>query len=187
MKAKEQNVPVLRFPGFSGEWRKEKLGKISLQITSGSRGWAQFYTPTGDKFIRMTNLQRDGNIRLILDDLKYVTLPENSTEGARTSLQTGDILISITAELGKIGLITENLGKAYINQHTALVRPQADATEPAFLAYSLAQPSSNKRFNRLNDSGAKAGLNLRTIRAFLFSAPSLPEQKKMACFIWPQK
>ncbi|PLX49795.1 MAG: hypothetical protein C0613_06365 [Desulfobulbaceae bacterium] len=176
-------VPELRFPEFEGEWEATQLSKLSSQVTSGSRDWAQFYTPKGDKFIRMTNLPRDGNIRLILDDMKYVTLPLNSSDGLRTSLKTGDILISITAELGKIGLIPENFGKAYINQHIALVKPRIDLTAPTFVAYFLALTSSNNRFNRLNDSGAKAGLNLKTIRAFEVNTPPLPEQQKIAAFL----
>ncbi|MBT1815206.1 hypothetical protein KK061_00005, partial [Enterobacter hormaechei subsp. xiangfangensis] len=118
-------VPKLRFTGFNEPWSETSLGKISSFITSGSRDWAQYYSDCGDKFIRMTNLVRDG-ITLNLSDLKFVRLPENSNEGKRTALQHHDILISITAELGKLGWVPDDLGTAYINQHTALVREGAN-------------------------------------------------------------
>lgn len=38
-------------------------------------------------------------------------------------------------------------------------------------------------FNRLNDSGAKAGLNLQTIRDFPVRFPPLPEQRKVAAIL----
>ena len=41
----------------------------------------------------------------------------------------------------------------------------------------------NNNINRLNDSGAKAGLNLPTIRSFPIRMPSLPEQQKIADFL----
>ena len=59
-----KNVPTLRFPEFEGSWQNLKLESISRTITSGSRDWAQFYSDSGDKFIRMTNLPKKG-IRLI--------------------------------------------------------------------------------------------------------------------------
>jgi type I restriction enzyme, S subunit len=176
-----KNVPALRFPEFEGEWMNFKLGSISKTITSGSRDWAQFYSESGDKFIRMTNLPKKG-IRLNLDDLRFVSLPENSSEGKRTSLEYGDILISITAELGKIGWVPRDLGLSYINQHVALVRLNSKV-DSQFIAHHLSTNRSNVRLNRLNDSGAKAGLNLPSIRSLSLTIPSLLEQQKIASFL----
>ena len=176
------SVPALRFPEFEGEWEENRLNSVVETVTSGSRDWAQYYSDTGAKFIRMTNIPRDG-IRLLLSDLKYVALPASGSEGARTSLQGGDILVSITAELGKIGLVPGDLGEAYINQHTALVRPNKEKVVPDLLAQLLATKSSKKRLNRLNESGAKAGLNLGTVRSFRVCLPKHDEQKKIAGFL----
>lgn len=164
------------------DWERYALGKITETITSGSRDWAQYYSDVGSKFIRMTNLPRDG-IYLKLDDLKYVDVKSDSSDGQRTSLNPGDILISITAELGKIGWVPDNLGEAFINQHTALVRLKSKFTDPKFVAYLLSSKEMNHKINRLNDSGAKAGLNLSTIRAIPLSLPPLPEQRKIAAIL----
>ncbi|MFP3343016.1 restriction endonuclease subunit S [Halomonas sp. SIMBA_159] len=168
-------------------WTPTKLGHISSLITSGSRDWAKFYSDTGSKFIRMTNLRRDG-IHLKLDDLKFVNIESGSADGKRTSLQAGDILISITAELGKIGWVPPGLGDAYINQHTALVRVLPTEAEPKFVAYLLASKPYHRRINALNDAGAKAGLNLTTIRSLPLALPDISEQKKIAQILstWDQ-
>ncbi|EGR4314335.1 restriction endonuclease subunit S [Vibrio cholerae] len=160
-------------------WKSVRLNKLSEFVTSGSRDWAQYYSDKGSKFIRMTNLPRDG-IYLKLEDLKFVDVKSDSADGKRTSLQYGDILISITAELGKIGWVPDNLGEAYINQHTALVRPKASKCDSKYIAYLLSSHTMNHRINRLNDSGAKAGLNLPTIRSIPLIIPPLPEQRKIA-------
>ncbi|EGQ9297135.1 hypothetical protein HJ171_19660 [Vibrio parahaemolyticus] len=178
----QMNVPKLRFNGFEGDWISHRINDVSECVTSGSRDWAKYYSDKGDKFVRMTNLGREG-INLLLEDMRYVSIPTGGSEGQRTSLQENDILISITAELGKIGIIPKDFGTAYINQHTALVRVNQQVNAK-FLAQNLATKKSNKKINRLNDSGAKSGLNLSTIRNFEFTAPtSLPEQKKIASFL----
>lgn len=178
----QMNVPKLRFDGFEGDWSSYRINDVSECVTSGSRDWAKYYSDKGDKFVRMTNLGREG-INLLLEDMRYVSIPKGGSEGQRTSLQENDILISITAELGKIGIIPKDFGTAYINQHTALVRVNQQVNAK-FLAQNLATKKSNKKINRLNDSGAKSGLNLSTIRNFEFTAPaSLPEQQKIASFL----
>ncbi|EEV25172.1 restriction modification system DNA specificity subunit [Actinobacillus minor 202] len=156
-------------------WESVRLGDIAITVTSGSRDWAQYYSDTGAKFIRMTNLNRNG-ITLLLDDLKFVNVQSNSADVKRTSLQANDILISITAELGKIGFIPENFGEAYINQHTALIRIDPNKAHAKFIAYVLSSVAINKTINSLNDAGAKAGLNLPTIKALSLKLPSIEEQ-----------
>jgi len=128
----------------------------------------------------MTNLPREG-IRLSLSDLRFVKLPDDSSEGQRTSVRQGDVLISITAELGKIGYVNfEPEQPTFVNQHVCLVRPKSASIAPEFLAAFLAAAPQRRMFNRLNDAGAKAGLNLQTIRDFPVSFPSLPEQRQIA-------
>lgn len=151
------------------------LGEISSLITSGSRGWADFYSETGSLFLRMTNLPKDG-IGLLLHDNKFVTLPSSSSEGKRTNVQKNDILISITAELGKIGFVENDLGEAYVNQHVALVRVSSPDASPKFIAHYMAAAPQRKLLQCLNDAGAKAGLTLQTINKFPVALPPLPEQ-----------
>jgi type I restriction enzyme S subunit len=152
-----------------------------MLVTSGSRDWAQHYSEMGSKFIRMTNLSRD-QIDLLLDDVRYVDVSSNSSDGRRTSLISGDILMSITAELGKIGVIPDGFGEAYINQHTALIRLN-EGVNPRFIAQLLGTKRQNKKINKLNDAGAKAGLNLPTIKSLEIAIPESGEQKKIASFL----
>lgn len=174
-------APKLRFSEFDSAWKNVTLGFLSKLVTSGSRDWAQYYSEMGSKFIRMTNLSRD-RIDLLLDDMRYVDVSSNSADGRRTSLIPGDILMSITAELGKIGVIPDGFGEAYINQHTALIRLN-EGVNPRFIAQLLGTKHQNKKINKLNDAGAKAGLNLPTIKSLEITIPEAGEQKKIATFL----
>ena len=156
------------------------LGDVSTVITSGSRGWAKYYASDGSPFIRMTNLRRDG-IALDLEDLRYVSLPENSVEAKRTKLKKDDILVSITAELGKTGFVRNVFdGDAFISQHVCLIRIESPEIDNEYAAYLLSSEPERRRLNRLNDAGAKAGLNLQTIAKYRLTFPPLPEQSKIA-------
>lgn len=159
------------------ETRKAKcvtLAAASSLVTSGSRGWARFYQTKGALFLRIGNLTRE-NPNLDLDDLVRVVVPAGG-EGARTRLEAGDVLISITADLGVIGCIPENFEEAYINQHIALVRINDASINPRWVAHVLGSPFGNDQIARLNDGGAKAGLNLSTIRALQVPKPSIEIQ-----------
>ncbi len=170
-----------------GEWKITNIGKITETVTSGSRDWAKYYSSQGSKFIRMTNLNRNG-IKLLLHDLKYVDVQGNSSDGKRTSLKAGDVLISITAELGKIGYVPDSLGEAYINQHIALLRFQKSKAISRYIAYLLSSKRVNYLINTLNDSGVKAGLNLTTIKSINIYLPPVIEQQKIAKILttWDQ-
>lgn len=161
-------------------WEIKSIGGLDAYVTSGSRGWAAYYSGSGDRFIRITNLRRD-NINLDCSDMKFVSLPSGSQEGLRTRLQTGDILVSITADLGIVGYIrSEPKVPSYINQHIALVRIDSKDIHKEFIAHQLSSPQVQKRIQKLNDSGSKAGLSLDSIRNVEMEIPPLNEQEKIA-------
>ena len=162
-----KSTPLGMIPG---EWEVSHLGKISHRVTSGSRWWARYYSDTGAKFIRIGNLTRE-HVNLRLQNIQHVQ-PPDSSEAKRTVLETGDLLISVTADLGIIGIVPGDLGEAYINQHIALVKLDKKKVNPYFIGNLLSGFQAQKYFSLLNDSGAKAGLNLKTISAFPAIFPS---------------
>ena len=175
-------VPKLRFPDFQDarEWEVSTIGDSKPFVTSGSRGWATFYSENGDLFVRITNLLRD-SIYLDLTDSKYVQLPPGANEGVRTQLKEHDVLISITADIGIIGYVDEYIpSPAYINQHIALVRFDEEQLCGKYVAYFLAAEKSQKLFRASTDTGTKAGMSLIGIQKIVIMFPGLPEQQKIA-------
>jgi len=163
------------------DWEVKQIGELKPFITSGSRGWAAFYSDRGAPFIRITNLSR-GSIYLHLEELRLVNLPKDASEGIRTQLQDQDILISITADIGIIGYVSSEVPKpAYINQHIALVRFDSSKVDPKFVSYSLASEKPQKLLRALTDSGAKAGISLVTVQKIhLALPPTKAEQEAIA-------
>ncbi|HET7215781.1 MAG TPA: restriction endonuclease subunit S, partial [Terriglobia bacterium] len=165
---------------FPWEWEIIEIGDLNPYVTSGSRGWAKYYSGIGSPFIRITNLSR-ASIYLNFGDLKQVALPPGESEGTRTQLKDGDVLISITADIGIIGYVTARMEKpAYINQHIALVRLDSSRSDSRFISYFLASENSQKLFRGWTDQGAKAGMSLETVRKVRLARPSLTEQHAIA-------
>ncbi len=160
------------------EWEMVTLESVSSAVTSGSRDWARFYSDSGALFVRIGNLTRE-HINFRYDSVIRVQPPVNG-DGQRTKLEPGDILISITADLGITGVVPEGMGEAYINQHIALVRPTRSLVSPRFVGHYLAGPIMQAYIGQLNDAGAKAGLNLPTIRNLPSAFPSRSEQDQIA-------
>jgi Restriction endonuclease S subunits len=180
--AEGETLPRLRFPEFrdAGEWETISIGDLKPFVTSGSRGWATFYSDQGELFVRMTNLWRD-SIYLDLSDSKFVQLPPGVNEGVRTQLKKHDVLISITADIGIVGYVDENIpSPAYINQHIALVRFDSAKFSGKYVAYFLASEKSQRIFRASTDTGTKAGMSLIGIQKIGLILPSLPEQKRIA-------
>jgi len=162
------------------DWLVLTLADLNPFVTSGSRGWAPYYTKFGDLFVRITNMSR-GSVRLDLTDSRFVSIPEVSQEGERTSLKSGDVLVSITADIGIISYVDESVPlPAYINQHIALVRLPSEAVSSKFVALFLAFGPGQKRFRAITDQGAKAGINLKTVREVPLTLPPLDEQRAIA-------
>ncbi|MFI5408055.1 restriction endonuclease subunit S [Kaistia sp. UC242_56] len=154
-------------------WAVKELASLERFLTSGSRGWAQYYADRGRPFIRIQNLK---NGKLSRDDLVFVDAPDNA-EARRTAVQSGDVLISITADLGRVAVVPYDLdGGANINQHIALFRPKG--INSTFLASYLASEGGKRQFNASNRQGVKAGLNFNDIRSLKVPVPPLDMQTK---------
>jgi type I restriction enzyme S subunit len=165
--------------GPSG-WTVANLGQLASMITSGSRGWAEYYSPTGASFLRAQNI-RFGQLRL--DDMAHVTLPGHS-EGKRTRLEVGDIVIVITgAGVTNPALVDVELGEAYVSQHVGLVKLQRKALAPWVLLCLMAPKGARDELVARAYGAGKPGLNLDNIRTLRIPIPPLGEQQRIVATV----
>ena len=159
-------------------WRVKRLRYCAGTVTSGSRGWAEFFSESGALFLRITNLDRE-SISMKLDDLQRVKPPDGA-EGARTLTKAGDLLISITADLGSVAVIPEDFESAYISQHLSLVRLDSDDIDPNWIAYSILSLAGKYQLNTAGYGGTKIQLSLSDIKDITFCHPAtLDEQQSV--------
>ena len=145
-------------------------------VTSGSRGWAKYYSDSGAVFLRIGNLDHD-TVSLDLKKVQFVK-PPRGAEGTRTRVEENDILISITADVGMIGIVQKGFGEAYINQHISLARP-VSTINSLYLAWYLTSRLGQNQFGVLQRGATKAGLGLDDIRSVKIPMPPFEEQEEI--------
>ncbi|WP_418825201.1 restriction endonuclease subunit S [Paratractidigestivibacter faecalis] len=158
-----------------------KLGALIDFITSGSRGWSKYYSDEGDYFITIKNVR---GCSISLDNVQHVHAPNNK-ETERTKVQSGDVLISITANLGRTGVVSKEIADhgAYINQHLACIRLAGEDILPLYLSFFLESPGAKDQLQRKNQTGVKAGLNFDLVKSLDILVPPLALQQQFADFV----
>lgn len=147
-------------------WKRMELSNILSFLTSGSRGWSKYYSNNGDIFLRIQNV---GYNELRLNDLTFVEAPETA-ESKRTKVEAGDVVLSITADLGRTAVIPDTFPKAHINQHLAIIRLNEEVN-PYYVSAFIATRGGQTLFQKLNKGGVKAGLNFDDIRSYEILIP----------------
>lgn len=162
-------------------WELCKLKFFTKLVTSGSRGWADFYSDEGPAFLRIGNISIDA-VDLKLENIQRVSPPKGA-EGARTKVQPNDLLISITALIGAVGIVPDPFEEAYVNQHTALVRLRHNSIYPRWVAYCLLSIVGKKQVYTLVNGGTKDGLGLDDVKNLIVLMPPIEEQKNIVGFL----
>ena len=150
-------------------------------LTSGSRGWSQYFSDDGEYFITIKNVK---NCSISLEDVQYIKPPDNA-DAVRTKVKDGDLLISITADLGRTGVVTKEIADhgAYINQHLTCIRLNREKLNPLYVAYYMESPAGKMQFNAKNQAGVKAGLNFNAINSLKLVVPPLEKQGLFVEFV----
>ena len=170
---------LAELPVLPEGWGWCRAGELFSYVTSGSRGWAKYYSTDGAIFIRIANLDFD-SLKIDLNDnnIQHVAPPANS-EGTRTKIKAGDFLFSITGYLGMFAIAPKLNSSAYINQHIALARP-LDCFEKKYVGYYCTSKTGGFYcLNKSQKGATKAGLTLDDIRLFPVPICSISEQVRV--------
>lgn len=157
---------------------KVKLASL-CDVINGYAFKSSDYVPTGHRVVRITNVQKG----LVVDnDPKFV--PEEIANKANNfKLNLGDILISLTGNVGRVGRIKAKYLPAVLNQRVGCIRPKSRDLHDRYLFQYL----NSDYFEReaISNSNGIAQLNLSSkwIEAHEIPLPSLAEQKRIAAIL----
>ncbi|HVJ52996.1 MAG TPA: restriction endonuclease subunit S [Aliidongia sp.] len=151
-------------------WEVKRLRSISRNITSGSRGWSRYSSDHGPLFVRIANLSRTG-LHLRFDDVVRLALPVSELgEAARTRATAGDLLLSITAFIGSVAIVPDDIGDAYVSQHVACCRLVSEVN-PRWIGYVLLSPVGQAHGTLSMYGGTKQGLSLEDVKNYVVLLP----------------
>ena len=156
MKAKEQNVPVLRFPGFDGEWVEKRLVELASTMKSGAG-------------ITSSN---------IFDAGTYPVYGGNGLRGYTEKYTHEGEFFLIGRQGALCGNINRVSGQVFISEHAIATQGNKDS-DTDWLAHKL----EFMNLNRLSESSAQPGLSVKKLKRLKIKSPSKPEQQKIASFL----
>ncbi|HNU96362.1 MAG TPA: restriction endonuclease subunit S [Candidatus Magasanikbacteria bacterium] len=149
------------------KWEMVELGDV-CEILNGYAFKSENYTSDGVRIIRITNVQKG---KIVDDNPKFY--PINSKEPIeKYKLLENDLLVSLTGNVGRVGLLPKDFLPAGLNQRVACLRPKNNSIDNLFLYYFLNQ---NKFENDcMNSAGGIAQKNLSTVWLSKYQIPLPP-------------
>ena len=160
---------------MTDNWIKCPLSHL-VYVLNGYVFKSQKYVEDGIRVIRIANVQ-DGYI----EDDKPVFYPyETQNEISNYMLDAGDLLMSLTGNVGRVALLTEDLLPAALNQRVACLRiKNNNIVDREFLFYYFRQFSFQKEC--IDNAKGTAQLNMSTewLKKYNISLPPLAEQKRI--------
>lgn len=152
-----------------------QLGKI-IDISNGYAFKSADYVSNGIRIIRITNVQK-GQIKD--NDPKFYPL-QTKEQYQKFLIEPEDILMSLTGNVGRVGLFPEELGPAFLNQRVARIRVKSDEVYQKYVYYLL----NSEKFEKdavYNSSGAgQLNLSTRWVSGYKIPLPPLEQQKQIA-------
>lgn len=159
-------------------WNEEKV-KYLVKIVNGYSFKSELYTDRGINVIRITNVD-DGKIN---DDNPRFYSNEYSSEIGEALLKENDLLMSLTGNVGYIGIVEKIILPAGVNQRVGCIRVNSQKINNKFVYYYF----NTKQFQKeamLNANGT-AQLNLSTewLGSQKICFPDCKEQEKISHFL----
>ena len=160
-------------------WTYKKLGEV-CDILNGFAFKSGNYVPEGIRVIRITNVQK-GYVEDY--DPKYYPL-ETKDELSRYLLKDGDMLLSLTGNVGRVAIIEKSFLPAYLNQRVACIRiKKGKDFNLRFLFHLL----YSQKFEEdcIKSAKGAAQLNMSTVwlASYLLPVPPLSEQQTIVDYL----
>ena len=158
-------------------WVEKSLGDL-ISIQNGFAFKSNEYTESGYFVIRIGNVQ-DGEITL--DNPKYIQLADKKLE--RFILNEGDILISLTGNIGRVGILQESQLPAVLNQRVARITVSSRNANRDFIFRFLSSRTFRDGLQEAGHGAAQQNVSTKEIESVRISIPDATEQHRIVkCF-----
>lgn len=159
-------------------WKYKRLGDI-CEILNGFAFKSSEYVPSGIRVIRITNVQKG---RVEDNDPKFYPF-SSKDELERYLLEEGDLLVSLTGNVGRVGRLPIELLPAALNQRVACLRQKGEDIDKQYLYHFL----NSDYFENIciKHSKGAAQLNMSTVwlSNYEIPVPSLSEQQSIVEYL----
>lgn len=165
--------------GIPNDWESVALGEFCREIVVGHVGSTSehYIEKDGVRFIRTGDL-KDGRIRPT--ETKQITR-EFHHKLKKSSLKSGDVLVSRVGDTGQAALVPEDFGEA--NCANIIIIRCGERLLPQFLRIFINSEFFFDQVARVSIGSAQAVLNIAIIKRLLLSLPRIEEQRKICLIV----
>lgn len=164
------------------DWKRMSLEDISEFITKGATPttYGFKWEESGIPFLRSECVSENGFIE---NGISFISEEANNVMN-RSKVQSDDILISITGNVGRVAIYPKKYESGNINQHIARVRIIKDEiVDRMFIYFQVNQPNYRNYYNGIVTGAAYPQLSLKQIRETPVFVPPLETQKRIASIL----
>jgi type I restriction enzyme S subunit len=158
-------------------WEIKKLGEV-CKLTNGYAFQSKQYTDDGYFVIRIGNVQ-DGYIDL--NNPRYIKLKEEKQK--KFILSDGDVLVSLTGNVGRVGIIREKHLPAVLNQRVAKIAIANSKLDKNYLFYFLTSDYFISELINAGRGAAQQNISTTDIENLIIPLPPLPEQQRIVSIL----
>ena len=171
------NVPALRFPEFSGEWKKMSLQDCCSDFSYGLNAPAKAYDGV-NKYIRITDIDENTSV--------YKSDDPVSPDGLLSDeyrVNENDILFARTgASTGKTYLYNQNDGRLFYAGF--LIKANVNNNCDPYFIFSQTKTQSYRRWVEIMSTrSGQPGINSQEYASYPLYVPSKEEQEKIALLL----
>ena len=149
------------------KWPMVELGEV-CEIINGYAFKSENYVKSGIRIIRITNVQ---NGKIVDDNPKFYPI-DTKEPIEKYKLVENDLLLSLTGNVGRVGLLPKEFLPAGLNQRVACLRATEDKINSLFLYYILNRIKFEQEC--MKSAGGIAQKNLSTVWLSKYKIPLPP-------------
>lgn len=166
------------FGQFPNDWEMVPLSRVSGFITKGSTPttYGFQWVSSGVLFLRSECVSEEG---LDLSESMFIT-PDAHRFLRRSEVKAGDILVTITGNVGRVVYLGNEFRPSNINQHIARIRIADDRVVASFIFHFLSQPLVRKYYAQITTGQAYPQISLTQVRDTVLPMPPPREQAAIA-------
>ena len=155
-------------------WKYKKLGDC-CEVLNGFAFKSDKYVGAGTRVIRITNVQKG---YIVDDDPKYYPDDEMSHLG-QYCLYENDLLMSLTGNVGRVGLLQKEMLPAALNQRVACLRIKGKDISLRYLFHCLNSVVFEQKAIYSATGIAQKNMSTEWLKKYEIPVPSLPEQERI--------
>ncbi len=155
-------------------WVEKQLGEL-IAIQNGFAFKSGEYADSGYFVMRIGNVQHGG---ISLDNPRYIRLADKKLE--RFVLNEGDILVSLTGNIGRVGMVQPEHLPAVLNQRVARITVDGGRIDRAFLFRFLSSRTFRDGLQHAGHGAAQQNVSTTEIETVRICLPAIDQQRRMA-------